>query len=133
MQKQAVGFTLISLAVVASLVYIALFSRGFFQPLFHCADEVKREVKSPTGAYIATFFERDCGATTDFAAHVNLRPSKAQFDGRQFSSVLVIKGRPEIDLEWKDDSRLSISYSGGSQIYKKLDSWNAVHISYSSR
>lgn len=123
-----VGTSLLSLAVLGSLFFFSTFS----QPLFECVDKAQKEVPSPNGIYIATIFERDCGATTDFAAHVNLRPNREHFDGQKFSSVLILRGRPQIALEWKDDTHLAIRYSESQQAFRKSATWNQVHIAYAS-
>src|SRR6266576_6907498 len=79
-----------------------------------CGEELKAEAASPDGKVVATVWERNCGATTSFIAHVNLRPSNEAFredsDGViKEGQVFVIRGPGDrIKLVWQDPRRLVI-------------------------
>lgn len=96
-----------------------------------CADEVKSELKSPDGAYVATLYERDCGATTDFSTIVNLRESSAAFNGDD-SRIFIVKGQRQVNLVWQEARSLHVECPGckSDDIYKQEKSWRNVNISY---
>lgn len=70
-----------------------------------CEDTTETEVKSPDGKYVATLYERDCGATTDFSTIVKLRESSASFKGDDLGTF-VVNGQPKIHLTWDSNTRL---------------------------
>ena len=103
-----------------------------------CSDTVKAEVKSPAGTYVATFYERDCGAATDWVQRINIRQSEKRFDGDE--GVIFIGTRfPVLTMRWKDERNLEIVCDQCSSIQNEEHSsylteheqaWGAVHISY---
>lgn len=95
-----------------------------------CENTVKSEVRSPDGKYVATLFERNCGATTDFSTIVNLRESSVKFKGDDLGAVIV-KGQHRIDLVWDDNTRLRLQCSDcrPEDIFKQERSWKEVEIS----
>lgn len=97
-----------------------------------CGDEVLTEMASPDGQYIATVFERNCGATTDFSRNVALRQKAASFDGNGTDNVVfVIKGQRDIDMRWLNINHLVIRRSPNrDQIFKEKESWKEIKISY---
>lgn len=98
---------------------------------FECHTEVVREVASPDGAYVATVFERDCGATTDYARIVAVRKKKERFRGDRSDDVFVIRGREEVDVNWENNRHLVIVRPRRTDaIFKQLASWNEVQVSY---
>src|SRR5437867_710129 len=63
-------FLLAAVGAIALLVMaVALFFH--FDPL--CGEELALEQISPDGRYIAAWMIRNCGATTSYVDHVNLR------------------------------------------------------------
>lgn len=96
-----------------------------------CEDAIKVEMKSPDGKYIATLYERDCGATTDFSTIVNLRAGSAKFNGED-ERVFVIEGRPQVELVWKGNANLQLDCRGcrAEDIFKQERAWKDVTISY---
>lgn len=99
-----------------------------------CGDEVLSEAPSPSGKYIATVFERDCGATTDYASIVSVRDSSADFDGDDEESyVFTIDGRYKIDIQWDDERELVVTGLKASEdIVVQLEVWRDVKIRYTS-
>jgi hypothetical protein len=79
---------------------------------------------------VATLFERNCGATTDFSTIVNLRESSVKFKGDDLGAVIV-KGQHRIDLVWDDNTRLRLQCSDcrPEDIFKQERSWKEVEIS----
>jgi hypothetical protein len=72
-----------------------------------CANMVKQEAKSPDGKYVATAFVRNCGATTDFSAQVDLRKAGSTM-GKEGN---VYRGyrSPDIELAWVSPTHLVIT------------------------
>jgi hypothetical protein len=81
------------LRVNAARNQLMLTYQGREGPFGECAEDVKSKATSPSGI-VATVLERNCGATVDFATHVEL------FAGKERSSVAVLAGSVPISLEW---------------------------------
>lgn len=96
--------------------------------LFDCSDSVITESESPDGRYSATFFERDCGATTDYTSLVSLRESRRDFDAENADLVVVVEGRYHIEMQWTSRRSLLID-PGDGEIFRHEDSWRDVRIS----
>jgi Family of unknown function (DUF5412) len=115
---------LIALGIVSATCLWLLYSPD-------CEDAVKREVRSPNGKYIATLYERDCGATTNFSTIVSLRASMDKFNGED-GRVFVAEGQFQVNLVWEDDMNLRIECSGcrSKDIFKQERKWKNIGISY---
>lgn len=94
-----------------------------------CADTVKAEAPSPDGRYVATVFERDCGATTDFSTHVSLREADEPFDPSTQTRVLTVAGKAAVDVEWSTEGALSVALPA-AETFTKLETWRDVRIVY---
>jgi hypothetical protein len=97
--------------------------------LGNCVDNIKYESVSPDRRFVATVFERSCGATTGFSTQVNIRESSQSFDSKSKGSILVTGGRNAIYLSWIDKSHLSVSLLN-VEIFKKEEMWNGISITY---
>jgi hypothetical protein len=75
-----------------------------------CDDELKSELASPDGKYIAGVFVRGCGATTSNFTHVMLRSQRFFSSYRDDNIVFTVKYDPEVKLHWKDLTHLMIRY-----------------------
>lgn len=96
-----------------------------------CADIVRHEEVSPARDYVATVFERDCGATTDFSTQVVIRAAAQRFDSSKAMPIFVAKGRPEITLVWGAKDALTISPQGMvEEPFTKLERWQDIKITY---
>jgi hypothetical protein len=96
-----------------------------------CEDTIKTEVKSPDGKYVATLYERDCGATTDFSTIVNLRDSSARFKGDDLG-VVILKGQHKLDLVWDGNRKLRLQCHDcrTDDIFKQEKVWKDIDISF---
>ncbi|HEY3130005.1 MAG TPA: hypothetical protein VGL91_11140 [Acidobacteriota bacterium] len=79
-----------------------------------CGEELKGEVTSPDGEYIAALFERGCGATTPFITHVNVRRRNDSFRDDTYGrieqgEVFIIATRADVRLNWKSSRKLEIT------------------------
>lgn len=92
-----------------------------------CSDATKLEAKSPAGKHVAIHVERNCGATADYSTHVVVRRVSV-FDGNE-NTVLVIKGQPRIEFEWRNESELVVKHSAG-EIFQTKDTSDGVRIEF---
>lgn len=58
------------------LIVLGTSSCSFFA---ECSEQNLADVKSPDGKYVASLFARNCGATTSYLFHVNLRADSDKF------------------------------------------------------
>lgn len=118
--------------LVVVLVVAALCLAGWYSFLTgDCSDLVRLEAKSPDGKYVATWYVRDCGATTDFSTIVNLREASAGFDGDRLG-VFIVEGRPQISITWQGARNLLIRCQNCAKenIYRQDISWDEITVSY---
>src|SRR5688572_135968 len=66
--------------------------QGQERPFGECGDEIRGEATD--GPVKAVVYERNCGATVDFATHVALRSSS------RTEILAVFEGRPRVALKW---------------------------------
>jgi hypothetical protein len=107
-------FALALVGFVLLVVTIAVVGVLHFDPL--CGEELGVEKTSPDGLYVAQFMIRNCGATTSYVGHINLRESSSAFhpdflgdtisDGQVFSSSKYSGTR----FCWSKPHKLSIGY-----------------------
>jgi len=103
MQKQRVRF-LIGFAVLIAIVFIYRYPlmNLVFVHSIGCSHSVLSEAMSPDGQYIATAFERNCGAVTPYTRVVSIRHRgkpilMAKMTVLGFS---VIVDQPTIQIRW---------------------------------
>ncbi len=102
-----------------------------------CNETELKRWESPGGRYIATLFERSCGATTDAISHLNLRDARADF--RAHSNGIIdegeiysLKGRHSIQAEWRSDTDLVVRSVAPREADRgiKEERWSDVVIVY---
>jgi len=84
-------------------------------PLGECVEERRNEASSPRGL-VASVFERNCGATVDFATHVELRA------GDERVSLAVFAGRMSVALKWSAE-RLTVAHAplGRERVFRRVE------------
>jgi hypothetical protein len=96
-----------------------------------CSDDIKLEQSGPDGSLKATWFVRNCGATTDFSTIVSVHRSDNSYkdDG---SIVFVAKGRGRLRVRWDDARHLRIECAGcqRNDVFKEITVLGDVNISY---
>jgi len=107
----------IGLALTAfALLVITIAVVGFlhFNPM--CGEEIGVEKTSPDGLYVAQLMIRNCGATTRYVDHINLRSTASKFRP-DFWSGAVYEGEVFTSSDyggdrfcWSRPHRLSIGY-----------------------
>lgn len=96
-----------------------------------CSNQILDEMTSPDGKYIASFFERDCGATTPYVRVVSLRLSKEKLKPENFNDwVFTIHGQPEVKISWKNSKMLNISFSGTGDKPTQRNKWQEIEVSF---
>jgi len=109
------------------LIVVATSTQGCWTA---CGERVEGEFPSPDGEYLASVFERDCGATTDFSSAVRVRSRGSEFRGEEI--VFLVAGSRDIKVTWADNSTLKVGCDActENEIFKKEDHWNKVRILY---
>ena len=129
MKKRSLVVALIAIALSALLGYQYLKVSTLS---FDCRNEPLQEIASPEGKYTATFFERNCGATTPYHRIVTLRLTGTRFDPEKHDNwVFVSKGQTCVQLRWIDGHHLDIVSSVNDDNTHKT--WGDVEISFSQR
>lgn len=99
-----------------------------------CSNEIRDEKASPDGKYIATFFERNCGATTPYVQVISLRSSSIKFNSENYNDwVFTIHGKSDIEMYWEGIYKLQISFTQTSDKPTQRLKWREITISYKSR
>ena len=126
----------ISLAVALPAVVLFWIAVMHFDP--PCGEEVVKEQHSPDGRYVALLMERNCGATTRYADHINIRPATKRFSTNFFAGTITEgevftlenrNGGGPVQLEWAGRT-LKIHYPANEGVFKKQPTWNDVDIAY---
>lgn len=94
-----------------------------------CSDEVASEVVSPDGVLAATWFVRNCGATTDFSSIVSVhRKSEGYRDDQDI--VFVVAGRAHLVITWIGPNTLSIECADcrRADIFRQVAAFGSVDI-----
>jgi hypothetical protein len=76
-----------------------------------CSERMIKEIRSPTGIYIATVSYGDCGATTRGATMVELRQTWHPFSA-EGGLVFVVEGDPQVAVDWVGETTLHIGCQG---------------------
>lgn len=98
----------------------------------HCGDALKSRAVSSDGHLVASFYERNCGATADFSSMVNVQSASDKFDGDE-GRLFVAKGRYDISVTWTGPKALLISCTGCSRnnIFREVSVEGDLDVSYS--
>lgn len=96
-----------------------------------CSDTVTARVNSEDGALVATVFERNCDATTDFSSMVNLQNGSAKFDANE-GRLFVAKGRYQVSVTWTGPKQMLITCNGCQRrdIFRQVTVEGDIDISY---
>jgi hypothetical protein len=107
-----------------------------------CDEDLVSESTSPGNQTVAKVFIRNCGATTGYLTHVNLKSTWSYFNTAWVGTISqgeVFGNGCERDvrLVWIDESNLEITYvrcptiEGEEHLpYSKHGEWNGVTITY---
>jgi hypothetical protein len=73
-----------SFALMLLIVSVSLLLH--YNPL--CGEELMLEKSSPDGRYVAALMSRNCGATTAYVSHINVRSAHSRFRSDFFSGTI---------------------------------------------
>lgn len=134
--KRILTLTITTLATVLLFWQLIRFSSWFETAGFEntCTERVLSEAKSSDGKYVATLYEWNGGALSDWMTHVNIRRSdqnpKFNVTGTlDDQSVFMAASRPRVEIRWDTDRCLEIR-SKASQVSEKDTRWSDVQIRY---
>ena len=125
--------TIIASSIVLLIVIIVVFGRFYLTHFFTifdlCGEDLPTEKISPDHVHVAREFRIDCGATTDWAAAVNL---KNTITGKE-QRVLSLNGDlvKSCSVKWLDDKSLDIRCSSFSnEVYNRQSEFEGVKITF---
>lgn len=100
-----------------------------------CGEKLLLERSSVSKQNTASVFRRNCGGTTRYSTHVNLRPASKQFLKDEYGAikdgqVFHYEGVGDIAVQWLDDSTLQISCNDCETKKTRLQQsdWNGIRI-----
>ncbi len=126
-RKMRISFVVV-LAVVIAATLVFWYLRTMTLS-FDCGVETLQEVTLPEGKYIATLFERNCGATTPYYRIVILRPAATKLDAEKNEDwVFSVKDRPNIQLRWETAHRLAILSDQSDESATPVKLWKDVEV-----
>jgi hypothetical protein len=99
--------TVYALATLVSVLGIVILI--WQRPLFSCSDTVLTEVVSPDKKHVATVFERDAGATSDYSTLVTVRRILDCFNTEK-NRIFVLAGRHVVTVSWDTGTNLYVRY-----------------------
>lgn len=107
-----------------------IIAAGCFGPV--CGNVVLEESISPDGKKVASLFERNCGATTNYVQVVIIRESESSFEGNKTEDfIFTMTGQQKIEIQWENANHLVIKRpSNANDIFKELKSWEGIEVSY---
>ena len=97
-----------------------------------CGDIVLGNTMSPNGNYIATIYERGCGATTPDMVVVQLRAKGSRFKSNDFSRVIFSSRYERLTVVWitPEAVRIDCERCGTTVGSIKRSRWNDIQILY---
>lgn len=116
---------------VLLILFIALVGTGlYFLGKNVCGNDLIKESSSPDRKYTASFFERNCGATTNFVRIISLRETESSFDPEEREDwVFANEGQEPAEMIWDSNSKLKIVYAGPA--HTKIEKWQDVNVEFS--
>jgi hypothetical protein len=96
-----------------------------------CSKEVVQASLSPDGVLQATWYTKNCGATTDFSTVVSVhRPDDSSYD--ESDIVFVAKGKQNLKLTWAGPRRLLVECSSCERrvIFREVTKIGDIDVSF---
>jgi len=115
----------IGLACAAAVWMVASWS--MFGP---CSDTILSEAASPDGSWVATLFERDCGATTYYSTQLSLRPATKRFKPDKQPSAIVVQTEGCIQYWWEGQSNLVVRLPDDARVFRQEQWQDGITIRY---
>lgn len=96
-----------------------------------CTNEVLVQRASPDGRFVATLFERGCGATTGQVRIVALHEHAGTFDPERRADWIFAADTPDpVGVSWKGGDSLVIDYEALREPPVRKEQWNGVSVGF---
>lgn len=99
----------IAIPIILLLIF-GLSKYGVVERLL-CGGELSEPFPSPNGTIIASVYQFNCGATTNFSTRIALRKASQKWDVYSKKVIFVQEGEPsehKIRIVWEDETHLNI-------------------------
>lgn len=94
-----------------------------------CGNKVKKEIESPDKKHKVVIFIRDCGATTHYSTQLSIIEANEKLEN-EAGNILVVDYEPKVEVRWKSDNVLIVSYDKTFQKFKEENSFDDIEIIY---
>lgn len=121
-------FGVILIALTAMLTIFFVIIHFFFASA--CGNEVVSANDSPNEAYTAYVFTRDCGATTSVSYQLSILKKGKMLKNKGGNTFV---SEEEFDVEWTDDTALTVAYPTSAKTYKMKSKRGKVDITYPTK
>lgn len=97
-----------------------------------CNDATRFKATSPDGQLVANFYERNCGATTDFSSHVNVQMASDKFRADE-GVVFIARGRYDLSVAWTGPRTLLITCANCArkEVFREVVALGDIDVKYS--
>lgn len=97
-----------------------------------CGDRIMQAAVCPEGSPAAVVYERNCGASTDWATRIDLVSSAEDMGKDDRNTIFIIKGSQQVTAAWKDSGSLMITFPqiDAKDIYKQQDRSGEITVEY---
>ncbi len=121
-------FGIIILGLIGTVVLFFLAINFLFAGA--CGNEVLSTTDSPNGKYTAHLFTRDCGATTVESYQLSILKKGKKLKNKGGNTFVA---KEEFDVEWTDDTKLTVDYPRSTKTYKMENKVGRVDVVYPAR
>jgi len=99
-----------------------------------CSNQLVRATRSPDGSVEATWYVRNCGATTDFSTMVSVHQPNASYTDDS-ALVFVAKGKYDLKLSWAGPRELAIDCQGCSRkaIFRETTRLGDIDVNFAAQ
>lgn len=103
----------------------------------NCEEEILQQSVSPDRKSLSVVFQRNCGATTAYVTHVNIRSLNKDFvrDNGVIleGQVLLSRSRVRVTTDWLSSSELRIRCEGcqKNELPRSTQEWRGIKVNYS--
>src|SRR6266576_3283191 len=97
-----------------------------------CSDTPRSKATSADGRLVANFYERNCGATTDFSSMVNVQSTSDKFRAEE-GLLFVAKGRYDLSVSWTGPRTLLITCPSCARknVFREVVALGDIDVRYS--
>jgi hypothetical protein len=121
-------FGTIIVGLIGTISLLFLFTYTLFSGA--CTNEILSTNDSSNGRYTAYIFTRDCGATTSVSYQLSILKKDKKFKNKSGNTFV---SKQEFDVEWEDDTQLSVVYPELSETYEMDKKVGRVVVVYKTR